>query len=318
MVHPRGLVDALTPDEHQHHLVHDLGVDPRRHHRHEPFAQALQEDLPLLEATCHGDARRQAEDIVIAIPGRQPFEILAEGVEVLRIVGTHHPVDLIALHGLHLPHPPVERVERMVVVVQPGSPTLDGIVLQPTVFLTVRDDVPSQLDMVTEPVFDLINAHPQFLIVGFPLAQPLGALRLTRLLPAALLDLPGQEEVCLRVVIRLRVVGEDASFPNVLPAREGFPLQLLTVVVVAIEQHLLVELPLQTDLITCIHLVTIEDVEHVCRGERQQGMRVVTHRLQEGGVCLKPDDRESRHADDILLSRTALKHPLHQQDRGIA
>ena len=201
----------------------------------------------------------------------------------------------------------------MVVVVQPGSPTLEGIVFQPAVFLTVRDDVPPQLDMVAEPVLDLIETHPQFLVVRFPLAQPLGALRLTGLPPAALLDLPGQEEVRLRVVIRLRVVGEDASFADVLPAREGFPLQLLTVVVVTIEQRLLVELPLQTDLIARIHLVTVEDVERVCRGERQQGMRVVSRRPQEGGICLKTDHRESRHADDILLSRTTFKHALHEQ-----
>ena len=201
----------------------------------------------------------------------------------------------------------------MVVVVQPGSPTLDGIVLQPTVFLTVRDDVPSQLDMMAEPVLDLIETHPQFLVVRFPLAQPLSALRLTGLPPAALLDLPCQEEIRLRVVIGLWVVGENASFPDILSILDGLLLQLLPVVVITIEQRLLVELPLQTDLITCIHLVTVEDVEHVGRGERQQRVRVVTHRLQEGGVCLKPDDRESRQTDDVVLSRTTFKHALHEQ-----
>ena len=244
MVHPPGLADTLPPDEHQHHVVHDLGVDPCRHHRHEPPAEALDEILTRLEAALHDHARCLCKDIVITIPGRQTFQVIEEGIEVLHVFRVHLPVDLFALHLLHLFHPPVERVEGMIVVVQPGACALDGIVLQPAVFLTTRDDVPTQFNVMVHPVLDLIEAHHQLLVVRFPLAQALGALQLSRTRARGLQDLHGQKPLRIRIEIRLRIMRERAPLADILPLTERRDLQLSLVVVVTIYEHFLIELTL--------------------------------------------------------------------------
>ena len=101
-VEPGGLVAALTPDEHQDHLVYHLVVDPSRHHAHQPLAQPEVEQQLLLGAATYRDRHRQVEDrVALAVPRRQAVQVAEKRVVERREIGIDHAPDVLLACLLH-------------------------------------------------------------------------------------------------------------------------------------------------------------------------------------------------------------------------
>ena len=134
--------------------------------------------------------------------------------------------------------------------------------------------------MLAQVVVYLVERHHLFCPAGLPLAQALRASGPAGLLTAALLDLPCQELVGLRTVVRVRVVTHRHETSRI-PVPHTMRSQQLLVVVVAEEERLFVEAALLCDVVAPVQLIAVDDKQPVVGLIAQQRMLVAAHLLPQ-------------------------------------